>query len=127
MNRLEIFSLVAILSAVMTASGYAGESMKMDSSRTTATSEQVVKGDVLTIEGEFYTVKDTTGHQVRLHVNKDTTLEGKFKVGAKIEARVTSDGHATSITLQIPQNGTMPLPPNSGPAIPQRPPEGSAF
>lgn len=67
---------------------------------------KIVRGDVLAIEGEFYVVKDTTGHEVRLHVNQDTKMDSKLKVkvGDKIEAHVTSDGHATSITLQIPQS-----------------------
>ena len=77
-----------------------------------------IKGDVQMIEGEFYFVKDTTGHQVRLHVNNETKLEERIKVGDKIEARVTSEGHATSITLQIPQNGTAPPLPNTSPNIP---------
>ena len=33
-----------------------------------AASDLTIKGDVQMIEGEFYFVKDTTGHQVRLHV-----------------------------------------------------------
>lgn len=71
-------------------------------------SELMIKGDVQLIEGEFYFVKDTSGHEVRLHVNGQTKLEDRIKVGDKIEARVTPQGHATSIAVQIPQNGTAP-------------------
>jgi translation initiation factor IF-1 len=73
-----------------------------------AVSQPIVKGDVQLIEGEFYFVKDTSGHEVRLHVNGQTNLEDRIKVGDKIEARVTPQGHATSIAVQIPQNGTAP-------------------
>ncbi|MDP2381439.1 MAG: hypothetical protein Q8N00_01400 [Nitrospirota bacterium] len=56
-----------------------------------------VEGDILKIEGEYYTVHDTVGHNVRLHVNKTTHLEGAFKVGDKVEAYVTDKGHARSM------------------------------
>lgn len=104
--------------------GHGAEPIATDSSKTAA-SELTIKGDVQMIEGEFYFVRDTTGHEVRLHVNNQTKVEGKLKVGDKIEARVTSEGHANSIMLQIPQNGTAPPLPNTGPTSSQRVPEGS--
>ena len=59
---------------------------------------KLLEGNVLKIEGEFYTVHDTAGHEVRLHVDRTTHLEGgAFKVGDKIEAHVTDKGHARSI------------------------------
>lgn len=58
---------------------------------------KIVEGDVLKIEGEFYTVHDVAGHEVRLHVNKTTHREGTFKVGDKIEAYVTDQGHARAL------------------------------
>lgn len=71
------------------------------------------------IEGEFYFVKDTSGHEVRLHVSKETKVEDRIKVGDKIEARVTSEGHAMTIAVQIPQNGTAPFSPNTDPTAPR--------
>ena len=62
-----------------------------------APGSQTVKGDVLKIEGEFYTVHDTAGHEVRLHVDKTTKLTGAFKTGDKVEVHVTDKGHALSI------------------------------
>lgn len=63
-----------------------------------AASSKIVEGDLLKIEGEFYTVHDTAGHEVRLHVDKTTHLEGgTFKVGDKVEAYVTDKGHARSL------------------------------
>ena len=60
-----------------------------------AAGSKIVEGDLLKIEGEFYTVHDTAGHEVRLHVDKTTHLEGgEFKVGDKVEAYVTDQGHA---------------------------------
>lgn len=71
------------------------------------------------IEGEFYFVKDTTDHQVRLHMNNETKLEDRIKVGDKIEARVTSEGHAMTMAVEIPQNGTAPPLPNMAPTSPR--------
>jgi ribosomal protein S1 len=62
-----------------------------------AAGSKIVEGDVLKIEGEFYTVHDTAGHEVRLHVDKTTHLEGAFKVGDKVEAYVTDKGHVRSL------------------------------
>jgi hypothetical protein len=71
------------------------------------TEPKVVHGSVLTIEGEFYVVRDMTGHDVRVHVNKDTKLEDKLrvKVGDRVEVQVEADGHAQSISLEIPDTG----------------------
>ena len=72
-----------------------------------ATGSKLVEGDILTIEGEYYTVHDTAGHDVRLHVNKTTHLEGgAFKVGDKVEAHVTDKGHARSI-IHLTAGGKM--------------------
>lgn len=127
MSFLTIVFMAATLSVVVTPPGYAAEPAMIDSSGTTAAAELVVKGDVLTIEGEIYTVKDTTGHQVRLHVNNESKLESRFKVGDKIEAHVTSEGHATSIALQVPQHSTTTVLPNTGPTVLQPSPGGSAY
>ena len=63
-----------------------------------AAGSKLIEGDVLKIEGEYYTVHDTAGHEVRLHVDKTTHLEGgEFKAGDKVEAHVTDKGHARSI------------------------------
>ena len=59
---------------------------------------QTVQGDVLKMDGEeFYIVKDMTGKEIRLHVDKTTEMEGAVKAGDKIEAQVTEKGHALSM------------------------------
>lgn len=65
--------------------------------------EQVVKGDVLLKEGDEYIIKDMSGHEIRVHVSPETKKDGVIKIGDKIEATVTRDGHAVSIKQQIPQ------------------------
>lgn len=64
---------------------------------------QTVKGDLLKIDGEFYVVKDMTGKEIRLHVDKTSQLDGTFKAGDKIEAQATDKGHASSIKQAKPK------------------------
>ncbi|MEO7817604.1 MAG: hypothetical protein ABIS18_00485, partial [Actinomycetota bacterium] len=60
-------------------------------------SSKLVERDVLKIEEEWYRVHDMAGHEVRVHVDKTTQLEGAFKAGDKIETYVTENGHARSL------------------------------
>jgi len=84
--------------AHVTDQGHARSIIHLTAAGKMATSgSKIVEGDVLKIEGEFYTVHDTAGHEVRLHVDKATHLEGTFKVGDKVEAYVTGNGHARSM------------------------------
>jgi hypothetical protein len=68
---------------------------------TTTSSTATIKGELLKIEGgtdgSFYTVKDTAGREVRLHVNKDTKMDAALRVGDKVEAQSNPGGHATYI------------------------------
>lgn len=102
----------ALMSMGMAHRGIAAESMQPDSVKMGA-SELTIRGDVQLIEGEFYFVKDMTGHQVRLHVNSETRLEGRIKVGDKIDAIVTSEGHALSIREHLPEYGAVPHVPDA--------------
>jgi ribosomal protein S1 len=84
--------------AHVTDQGHARSIIHLTAAGKMATSgSNFVEGDVLKIDGEYYTVHDTAGHDVRLHVNKTTHLEGTFKVGDKVEAYVTDKGHARSM------------------------------
>lgn len=65
--------------------------------------DKTVKGDLLKIDGEYYVVKDATGKEVRLHVDKTSQLDGTFKAGDKIEAQATDTGHALSIKQAKPK------------------------
>lgn len=62
-----------------------------------APTTQTIKGDLLKIDGDFYVVKDRTGKEVRLHVDKTSQLDGPFKPGDKLEAEATDKAHATYI------------------------------
>ena len=82
----------------------------------------VVRGRIKKIEGEAgdnFLVKDTAGKEIRMRVDKQTLKasanirDEAFKEGDKIEAYVTPDGHAHSISLLRSQGG-MPNDPESG-------------
>ena len=85
-----LLAFAAILSVGMAPLTYSAEP-------TAEPGSQAVKGDLLKIDGEFYVVKDTSGKEVRLHVDTTSRLEGSFKPGDKIEAQATDKGHALSI------------------------------
>ena len=42
-------------------------------------------------------VKDMAGKEIRLHVDKTSTLDSAIKAGDKIEAKATETNHALSI------------------------------
>jgi hypothetical protein len=93
--------LIVILTIhVLVTFGIAQEGMTADPSQDRP--EQIVKGDVLLKEGEFYVIKDITGHEIRVHVSPETKMDGAIKTGDKIEAKVTSDGHAISMRVPLP-------------------------
>lgn len=75
-----------------------------------------IKGDVLKMEGEFYTIRNTAGHDVRVHVDKSTKLDRSmpFIIGDEVEAQVTAQGHALSIKhASAPDGGIAALGPQA--------------
>ena len=52
------------------------------------TSPQTIKGDLLSIKGDGYVIKDISGRLVYLHVDKNTKRERVLVPGEKIEADV---------------------------------------
>jgi hypothetical protein len=51
-------------------------------------SYQTIKGDLLSIKGDVYLVKDISGRLVYLHVDKNTKRERVVVPGERIEADV---------------------------------------
>jgi len=93
-KRRILFMFMLFTSSAIAALSYAGDS-------------KLIEGNILTIEGESYTVHDTTGHEVRLHVDKTTHLDGMaLKAGDKVEAHVTDKGHVRSM-IHLTASGTM--------------------
>lgn len=91
-----LFAFAAVLSVGMAPLTYAAEPMAAPGEMV-APGSQAIKGDLLKIEGEFYVVKEASGKEVRLHVDKTSKLDGTFKAGDKIEAEASPQGHALSI------------------------------
>jgi hypothetical protein len=86
-----LFVFTMALSAGMVTLSYAAGDMAEPGSKT-------INGDLLKIEGEFYTVHDKSGHEVRLHVDKTTKLDGMpFIAGEKVEVQATDKNHAVSM------------------------------
>jgi hypothetical protein len=85
-----IFVLAMLVALGMFSVSYAADPMGKGAAQT-------VKGEILKVDGENYTIKDASGKEVRLHVDKTTKTSGALKVGDKIEAEATPEGHANSI------------------------------
>jgi len=58
--------------------------------------KDTVKGTLMSMQGEFYSIKDTDGKEVRVHVDKSTKLD-KVLVGDKVKAYITDKGHTTTL------------------------------
>ena len=97
-----MLSLGAVVTLVVMAGQVPAESVGSSGSAGSVTN--VVRGDVLNIEGETYTIKDISGHEIALRVNAETKHEDRIKVGDKVQAQVGSDGTAQSIRVQLPDN-----------------------
>jgi|SRR5262245_40795306 len=93
---LGLLGLAAILGVGIASLTYAAEPMAAPGEMT-APGSRIVTGDLLKIDGEFYVVKEASGKEVRLHVDKTSKLEGTFKAGDKIEAQASAQGHALTI------------------------------
>ena len=97
-----LFVFALIGTTGMVTSSYAADAIAAADSKT-------LKGDLLKIEGEFYTVHDTAGHEVSVHVDKTSNLKGTFKGGDKVEVQVTDKGHVLSMK-HITASGDMVAP-----------------
>ena len=58
--------------------------------------KDTVKGTLMKMEGEYYSIKDTDGKETRIHVDTSTKLD-KVVVGDKVKAYVTDKGHTTTL------------------------------
>ncbi len=57
----------------------------------------VLQGQLLKIDGDSYIVKDLSGKEVRLRVNKNTVLDTRIKVGDRVDAQIAADGSAATL------------------------------
>ena len=57
----------------------------------------IIKGQVLSIQGETYIVREPDGHEVILKTTKDTEMPSMISMGETVEATVDSAGIPTQI------------------------------
>jgi len=91
---------IATVGLLLIASGaFAAEEGKLQqgSAGMSTAGGQSVKGELLKIDGQNYTVKEKSGKEVRFAVDKETQLQGPVKEGDSIEAKIAQDGTADSV------------------------------
>jgi hypothetical protein len=62
------------------------------------TGSKQIRGEVLKMENNSYLVRDESGKEVRLIVNKDSKVVKAFEVGDWIVAQISDEGMVTMIT-----------------------------
>ena len=94
--RLMTFTTLVSLSAIPL---LAADPMK-DKEASPTLGERITKdsvtGTLMKIDGEYYSIKDNDGKQVRIHVDKSTKLE-RVMEGDKVKAYITDKGHTTTL------------------------------
>ena len=58
--------------------------------------KDTVKGTLMSMQGEYYSIKDTDGRETKVHVDRSTKLD-KVVVGNKVKAYVTGKGHTMTL------------------------------
>jgi len=58
--------------------------------------KDAIKGTLLKIDGEHYTIREKDGTLVRIHVDRSTKMD-KVVVGDQVKAYVTDEGHTTTL------------------------------
>lgn len=83
---------VVAAAALLGASGAVSEVVAQQ-----APASQIVRGDLLSINGDTYVVRDLFGRLVYLRVDKTTTMNRMVVPGERIEAQALPNGRAVSI------------------------------
>ena len=86
MKKFIMFFVAAMVAISLATVSYAGD--------------KKVMGEVTKMEGDFVTVKDEKGKEMKIHTDKTTKMTGDIKAGSHVEAEVSDKGHATSITAK---------------------------
>ena len=86
-----------VLSAISAMEGLGSAAKETPAS--SAPASETVEGEVLMVTEELIVVKDFNGKGTLLKVDKDTKRNGAVKVGDKVTAHVSQDGHAKSVTI----------------------------
>jgi len=87
-----------------------------------------IEGQVLKIDGSTYTVRDSAGRELRIHVDQNSQADSTIKVGDRVKARighVPSDVYARSFQKWSGKEGEVVLSPTIEGELLKR--EGDAF
>jgi exosome complex RNA-binding protein Csl4 len=58
--------------------------------------KDTIKGTLINIKGEYYSIKDNDGKEHMIHVDKSTKLD-PVRPGDMVKAYVTDQGHTTTL------------------------------
>jgi hypothetical protein len=58
--------------------------------------KDTVKGTLMNMQGEYYSIKDSDGRETKVHVDRSTKLD-KVVVGDKVKTYITDKGHTTTL------------------------------
>ncbi|UVT16419.1 MAG: hypothetical protein H8K04_02320 [Nitrospira sp.] len=58
--------------------------------------KDTIKGTLMNIDGEYYSIKEDDGKSYRIHVDKSTKLD-TVRPGDMVKAYVTDQGHTTTL------------------------------
>jgi exosome complex RNA-binding protein Csl4 len=103
MNRkrnIGVMTLAAILLLGFGTVTFASGTANSSNSQWNGGLPHVIKGEILKIEGDIYTVRDSSGREVRVHVDQFTKESTTLKVGDTVVARIAhipSDVYARSL------------------------------
>jgi hypothetical protein len=75
----------------------AGEKQMNDMEGGQSGGSKTIKGEVLTVEGDYLLVKAQDGKEVRLHTDHTTQKARNIEPGERIEAKVTDQDHALAV------------------------------
>jgi hypothetical protein len=58
--------------------------------------KDTIKGTLMNVKGEYYSIKDNDGKEHTIHVDKSTKLD-PVRPGDMVKAYVTDQGHTTTL------------------------------
>lgn len=79
--------------------GYAADSLAEKEASPTIKerlTKDAIKGTLMNVEGEYYSIKDNDGKEHKVHVDKSTKLD-KVLPGDMVKAYVNDQGHTTTL------------------------------
>jgi hypothetical protein len=83
-KSLAFIAIAGFLSIVP--AGYAADPPGSTTPGVTLPRPQSIEGEILRVEGNYYVVKDISGKEVRLYIDKNTKIDGNLTAGDKIIA-----------------------------------------